>query len=175
MTSLLLLACGKDDSLNSADRNTVSDDGSIPFEELILLLNIKTSDSSYLVVQSIDSVNIYINDFYWTKKNSEPVDTTKIDKQTIGNQYISGKKINYLIVADQDIVEPDFITAGEFAQYLNAAYRLDPGEYACLIESFQLRFNDSTSKTYYPYEYTTFKVEQNLRSAYVGEITLKID
>tara|TARA_R110002094_G_scaffold144550_3_gene134218 strand:- start:749 stop:985 length:237 start_codon:yes stop_codon:yes gene_type:complete len=78
-------------------------------------------------------------------------------------------------VADQDIVEPDFITAGEFAQYLNAAYRLDPGEYACLIESFQLRFNDSTSKTYYPYEYTTFKVEQNLRSAYVGEITLKID
>ncbi len=171
----LLLSSCEEDRLSSADRNVVSDDGSIPFEELLLFVNVKTTDSTYLVVQSIDSVSIYINEFYWTKINSVSLDTAKVLKQVDGNKFLSKNKVNYLIIANQDIEQPDFDIAGDFAQYLNAAYELKPGEYACLIESFQVTFNDSTSKTYYPLEYTTFKVEQNTRSAFVGEIELKID
>lgn len=175
LIGLLVGSCEKDDSLSSADRNVVSEDGSIPFEEILILVNIKTTDSTYLVVKSVDSVSVYINNYYWTQINSQTLDTSKVDKQLVGNKYITDNKINYLIIAKQYIEQPDYNTAGEFAQYLNAAYELKPGEYVCLIESFQVTFNDNSTKTYYPFEYTTFKVEQNLRSAFVGEIEIKID
>lgn len=174
LIALLLLNCSKGDYLSSADRNVVSEDGSIPFEELLILINLKTTDSTYLAVQSIDSVSIFINNKYWTKINSEPIDLSKVEKTVVGNQYETDYKINYLVIANQDIEEPDYTTAGEFAQYLNSAYELAPGEYACLIESFQVTFNDQTTKKYYPFEYRTFTVGQNLRSAFVGEIELKI-
>ncbi len=175
LTGLFILSCGKDDSLSSADRNVVSEDGTVPFEELLILINVKTTDSTYLVVESIDSVSIYINDLYWTKINSQSLDTSKIDKQTVGNQYLTENKINYLVIANQDIEQPDYTTAGEFAQYLNAVYELKPGEYACLIESFQITFNDNSIQTYYPYEYIIFEVDPNSKSAFIGEIEIKID
>ena len=175
LLGLLVVSCEKDDLLSSADRNVVSEEGSIPCEELLIWVNIKTTDSTYLVVKSVDSVSIYINNNYWTKRNSQTLDISKVDKQLVGNKYITKNKMNYLIIANQDIKQPDYNKAGEFAQYLNAAYELKPGEYACLIESFQITFNDNSIKMYYPFEYKTFKVEKNSRSAFVGEIEIKID
>lgn len=175
LISFFMVNCQKDNVLSSADRMLVSEDTNIPFEELLILLNVKTTDSSYLVVKSIDSVNIYINNYYWAKINSQPIDTSKVDKYLVGNKYLTKSKLNYLIIADQDIKLPNFNTAGEFAQYLNQGYQLKPGEYACFIESFQVTFNDNTTLKYYPLKYTLFKVEQNSRSAFVGEIELKIN
>lgn len=172
---LLIMGCETYDPLSSADRNVVSEDGTVPFEELLLLINLKTSDNKYLVVKSIDSVNIYINNVYWSKINSQTIDTSKIDKSSDGNKSLSENKINYLIIANQDIEQPDYTTAGEFAKYLNSAYVLQPGEYVCLIESFQVTLDDNMTFKYYPFEYKTFKVEQNMRSAFVGEIEIKIN
>lgn len=175
LTALLVMSCDNDDSLSSADRNVVSDDGSVSFEELLILINIKTTDSTYLVVKSIDSVSIFINNYYWTKINSQIIDTSKVDKSLVGNKYQTNNKINYLVIANQDIEQPDCNNAGDYAEYLNDAYELKPGEYACLVESFKVTFNDNSVKKYYPFEYTTFKVEKNSRSAFVGEIEIKID
>ncbi|MFY8108840.1 MAG: hypothetical protein ACOVO9_07605 [Bacteroidia bacterium] len=175
LLGLFIISCKKSDTLSSAERNVVSNSSSNPFKELLILINIKTSDSSYLVVKSIDSVNIFINNYYWTKINTEILDTSKVDKILIGNKYQTKNKINYLIIANQDIKQPEYTTAGDFAKYLNATYELKPGEYVCFIESFQLTFNDNTTKKYYPLKYTTFKVIENSRSAYVGEIEIKID
>jgi len=173
---LLIASCGSDDDeLSSADRNVVSEEGFIPFEELLILVNIKTSASDYLVVKSIDSMSIYVNNSYWAKINSQTLDTSKVDKTLVGNKFQTDNKINYLVIASQDIEQPDYNTAGEFAQYLNEAYDLKPGEYACLIESFQVTFNDNSTKKYYPFEYKSFTVEQNSRSAFVGEIEINID
>ncbi len=171
---LLTVSCDEENQ-NVATRNVVSEDGSVPFQELILLLNIKASDSTYLVVKSIDSVNLYVNNRYWAKVNSDTLDTSKINKVVLGNTYVSSSKINYLVKARQDIEESEFTTAGEFAQFLNLSLVLKPGEYACFVESFQITFNDNTTKTYYPFLYEIFKVEKDVRSAYVGEIELKID
>ena len=175
LLGLFIISCKKSDTLSSAERNVVSNSSNNPFKELLILINIKTSDSSYLVVKSIDSVNIFINNYYWTKINTEILDTSKVDKFLVGNKYQTKNKINYLIIANQDIKQPEYTTAGDFAKYLNATYELKPGEYVCFIESFQLTFNDNTTKKYYPLKYTTFKVIENSRSAYVGEIEIKID
>ncbi len=175
LLGLFIISCKKSDTLSSAERNVVSNSSNNPFKELLILINIKTSDSSYLVVKSIDSVNIFINNYYWTKINTEILDTSKVDKILVGNKYQTKNKINYLIIANQDINQPEYTTAGDFAKYLNATYELKPGEYVCFIESFQLTFNDNSTKKYYPLKYTTFKVIENSRSAYVGEIEIKID
>lgn len=176
LVGLLLVNCGEDNSfISNADRNVVSDDGAVPFEKLLILINLRSTDSTYLVVKSIDSVNIFINNYYWAKINSQALDTSKVDKFLVGNKYQSRNKINYLVIANQDIEQPAYNTAGEFARYLNAAYELKPGEYACLIESFRLTFSDQTTKKYFPLEYIAFKVEQDSRSAFVGEIEIKIN
>lgn len=175
LIGIVMFGCEKSTDLPSPNRNVVSEATSIPFEELLILLNVKVNDSTYLVIESIDSVSIYINDYYWSKISSVPVDTTKIRKTSEGNMFISDLKQNYLVIAQRDFDEPDYNIAGEFAKFLNSYYELKPGEYACLIESFQVTFNDNTTKVYYPYKYEIFKVEENSRNAFVSEIELDLD
>ena len=173
---LTLLSCSKDDYYdNEADKNTVSEEESNNFKEITFLLNLKYNDSSYLVVKSIDSINIFVNNSYWTKINSESIDISTVNTTTVGNKSISKNKINYLVMAEQNNLPTDFSTAGDYAAYLNEYKILQPGEYLCLIQSFQVTFNDNSVKKYYPYEYRVFKVEDNAQSVFAGEIELKID
>lgn len=172
---LLFIGCDSD-SGDGAGQYVVTDgENSIPFEEVLFLVSVKTPDNGYLVVKSIDSVNIYINGNYWAKPSSKSVDMSVINKQEVGNRYETSNKLNYLVIADRDIKNPDYSTAGDYAQYLNDYYELKPGEYACMIESFQVTLNDNTVKKYYPFEYRAFKIEENSKSAFLGEIELKID
>ena len=71
--------------------------------------------------------------------------------------------------------EPEYTTAGAFAEYMNKVRSLEPGDYACLIESFRVTFTDGTTQTYYPYKYTTFKVDQGVKSSSLGELLINID
>jgi hypothetical protein len=171
---IILLGCEQNDSLSSSDRYVISEDGTTSFRELLILFNLKASDSSYLVVESVDSVNIFVNDNFWARVCSQTIDTSVVNKFINENQYQSLDKINYLVIAPQFNQIPELNTAGEYSLYLNSVFELDPGEYACFIESFQLTFNDNTIRKYYPLLYKTFRVDENTRSAFVGEIELKI-
>lgn len=175
LIGLLAMSCEKEDSFDNVYKNVVSEDDSVPFEEILILLNIKATDSTYLVVKSIDSVKIFINGLYWAKINSQVLDTSKVEKYSSGNMYQTDNKLNYLIIAEQEIAPPNFNTAGAYSQYLNSGFELKPGEYACLVESFRVTFNDNSVKEYYPFVYKTFKVEKNSKSAFVGEFELKIN
>lgn len=172
---LVFYGCSKDESLNTAQRNVVSEDGSISLKELLVLINIKTNDSTYLVVESIDSVKMFVNNTFWSMRSSSIIDTTKIDKIVEGNRFITDKKLSYLLISEQEQNDSTFLTAGDFAAYLNSLLQLKPGEYACFIESFQIKFNDQSIKRYYPFQYQTFKVEANNQTAFVGEFNFLID
>jgi len=157
LLGIFLIGCNLDDN-SSADLNVISDIKDIPFKEIIFLINLKTNDSNYVVVKEIDSINIYVNTFAWAKLNSACIDTTKISKFIVNNRFESNNKISYLVVAKQELTQSNFNTAGDYAQYLNSLYELQPGEYACLIESFQNTLNDSTTVKYYSYFYKSFRV-----------------
>lgn len=135
---ILLSGCSKkDDDLSSAAKNVVSEEKRIDFRELLLFVNLKAADGSYLVVKSVDSIAVYINNFHWATISSEPVDTTKIDKSVSGNRLLTSHKINYFSLATRHAEEqPDYTTAGDFAQYLHSLLSLENGEYVCFIESF---------------------------------------
>lgn len=168
-----ILGCGKEDTFDGSQA-VVSDSQNISFEELLLLINLKTSDSTYLVIPSIDSVDLFVNNIYWSTKNSVILDTSNIEKYALNNMFHTPNKLNYLVLAKKTDLQTDFNTAGEYAQYLNSLYELKPGEYACLINSFQILLNDNTIKTYHPITYKIFKVEENSYSAFVGEIEIKL-
>lgn len=157
LLGIFLIGCNLDDN-SSADLNVISDRKDIPFKEIIFLINLKTNDSNYVVVKEIDSINIYVNTFAWAKLNSASIDTTKISKFIVNNRFESNNKISYLVFAKQENTQSNFNTAGDYAQYLNSLYELQLGEYACLIESFQITLNDSTTVKYYPYSYKSFRV-----------------
>jgi hypothetical protein len=168
-----LSSCDKD--YNVAERNVFSEDGSIQLEEIFLLMNVKTSDSTWLVTESIDSITLYVNSSYWAMVSSESVNVAGIPSQEVGNMNVSNSKLEYLVLAEQDIEEPEYLTAGDFAQFLNSYYVLEPGEYACLIESFVVTYNDNTREKFYPMQYTTFSVEEGSRSVFVGEFEINIE
>lgn len=174
LLGIFIIGCN-DDDYSSENLNVISDSQDVPFKEIIFLVNLKTNDSTYVVVKEIDSINIYVNTFSWAKLNSASIDTTKISKFIVNNRFESNNKISYLVVAKQELIQSNFNTAGDYAQYLNSLYELQPGEYACLIESFQITLNDSTTVKYYPYSYKSFRVESNMRSVFIGEFDINID
>lgn len=171
----LFIGCDGNDDYYDGNMNVISESEDVPFKEIIFLVNLKTNDSTYVVVKEIDSINIYVNTLSWAKLNSASIDTTKISKFVVNNRFESNNKISYLVVAKQKISQINFNTAGDYAQYLNSLYELQPGEYACLIESFQITLNDSTTVKFYPYSYKSFRVEPNMRSVFIGEFDINID
>ncbi len=174
LISLGIFGCESDDGYTDSPSNVVDYGNSTTFQEMFMLISIKTSDSTYLVTESIDSLNIYVNNQFWSCTNSSSIDTTHIVKTKGIDYYNSSNKINYLVVAKQNALISDFSTIGDYAKYLNDQITLKDGEYACLLESFQIKLNDGTSKTFAPYAYTIFTVEPDTYNAYLGEIELKI-
>ncbi|MCI5058410.1 MAG: hypothetical protein MRY83_20025 [Flavobacteriales bacterium] len=170
MLCTLMFSCEREGQLGSF----VSEDENFNVDQVALLVNIKTSDSTYLVVRSIDSIKIKINNNFTTIISSEVLDTSIVPKFTDGNKFVSTQKINYLITAQQEDNLPDFNTAGDYANYLNSAYQLSPGEYVCFIEFIDLTFNDNSSQRFYPLQYQPFKIEDNASSAFIGEVEVKI-
>jgi hypothetical protein len=176
LVGLAIVSCDSEDYGPLPHRGVVAEDQSIPFEEILLTISVKTPDGQYLVVQSIDSVNIYVNNKFWARLNSQQVDVSKVEKVQSGNRYLSPNKIQYLVIARQDPASlPSFNTAGDFSRYLNSLLELRAGEYACFVESFTITLNDNSVRTIYPYQYRIFKIEQNMRSVYVGEIEIIIE
>lgn len=176
LATYLLFACSGEGEDAGIAPNVVSNGSLNQLEELVLLFSLKTNDDRFLVTPKIDSVSVYINNIHWSVVNSELVDISKIDKTLEGNMYVSPKKLSYLVLARENVIEnPDFSRAGEVADYLNDLYELRPGQYACFIESFQLEFEDGTRQTYYPYEYKTFRLAQSMVSIAVNEFEIDIN
>lgn len=173
---LIIVSCSKsEDSYSDGDSNVVSDTKTISFKELVLLLSIQNPDSTFLVVERIDSLMLYVDDKFWAKINSVSLDTTTIDKDLNGNRFSSNDKVSYLVLSDQDSVVTKFVYAIQYAQFLNTLLELQPGEHACFLQSFMIKFNDGTYKKYYPNIYKIFNVEANTQSAFVGEFNIKIN
>lgn len=173
---LLLSSCEKeDDFVSSAQRAVISDDESVSFESLTMLIHMKTADSTYLIVESLDSVSLYINNKKLKPINSHKIALDLVAKDTVANTFQSVNKMNYLLMSNQLFDEPEYTTAGDYARYLNDLFVLQPGQYMLLIESFRVTLADGSKKSFYPYEYRIIDIEKDKKSAYVGEIEIFVD
>ena len=172
-TLLFVTSCSMDDELSGSER-IISDDTTVQFEEILLLINIRNTDSSYIAVEQIDSITLYLNNLYWATLNSESIKLESITTELKNNFYCTPNKINYLVVASQKEYEPDFSTAGDYARYLNSFYDIESGEYLCLIESLWLKQADGSVRKIFPYKYVPFQVENDLKSVFLGEVEINL-
>lgn len=172
--SLLYLIGCKKASTESVDKNIVSETNTVKFREIVLLLSIKSTDTTYIVTDRIEQIQIKINDNIWGKFSSKIIDTTAIIKE-IGNNYFESKtKTSYLIIAECTPDYGSFTTAGQYSSYLNSFLELEPGDYVCKIEELQLKGLNSQTATIKTSIFKNFTVLANTRSSFIGEIELKI-
>lgn len=172
LSGFFLLSCEKDSS--TAARNTVFQNSSNILEEVSMLINLKTNDSSYVVVNKIDSVFIKVGELFEVKTSSTTIDTANFNTYQDGDFRVTNKKLNYLVIARPSLEPQDFNTAGEYADYLNKLLELKAGEYVCLIESIWVTLSNGNKQQYFPHIYSNFTVNQDAVSAFAGEITIEI-
>ena len=171
---LMLGSCGEDPGYTGTS-NAVSETSQVDFEELNAIINIKTSDSTYLATSSIDSINIYINNQFWSMSSATSSNLEHLDRIEINNKLHAESKVNYFLLSQYTAEEIDFTTAGDYANYLNDQLDIEPGEYICFIESFTITRNNGSVEKHYPYEYRIFNIEDNQRSVSLGELELNIE
>ena len=170
---MIFISCGDE---NSPTNSVVSEDRMIPFSQILMRLEVKTGDSSYLVMDKLDSVKLLVNGQRWSTSSTEVLDTSKIAKSLRNNFFVSSQPLNYMLIAPYEADDTEaFSTAGEYADYLNLLQSLRPGEYACFWESFSIRGKDGSVNTYYPQQYQTFSVEEGHSSAFAGTLTYKLN
>jgi CMP-2-keto-3-deoxyoctulosonic acid synthetase len=167
-----VVACKKDDSY-SGGSGVVDNSTSVDFKSLMLLVNVKNSDTSFVVTEQIDSIELYLNDSFWTYATSEIYDTSKVAYTVQNNLKIASSQVNYLVLADRVETPLTTASAGDYAAYLNGVFDVNPGQYACLVKSFQLKFEDGHTETFYPNSYHVFEIKYGSSNAFVGNIELK--
>ncbi len=166
-----ILSCSDD---NPEPRNIVDNGSVINFEQIILLFNLQLEDSSYVYSSNIDSIRIFVNNELWSIAKSNDINISNFSLDTSNNYLIGDSKIDYLMIANQNIQKGSFSTVGDYADYLNQISLLKPGEYICLIESFRVKMANGETNKVYPYEYKYFNLEPQLSSLYLGEINITL-
>jgi hypothetical protein len=173
--AVLALASCDDDDLGPNNPNVVADENLIELEELVLLVTIQNANGQYLAVQSIDSLAIYVNNQFWAKPASEPLNLDGIETEAVNGLPYSEEPLSYLVLAEQTTTDYNFETAGEYADYLTSSLVLEPGDYVVYLDSLTITLADGTTQTYYPRLYKVISVQENKRSVYVGEFTLTLN
>jgi hypothetical protein len=165
----------KKDSATNFDSAIIEDSSNTnKFKQLVLIINLKNSNGSYILLQKIDSINLKVNNKQWGTFASEITDTTGFQSSLLKSIRITSQKIGYLIIATYQLNVNSLETAGDYVSYLNERLILTPGDYVCEIN--QLKFTNVTGQTVIikPMIFKDFKVVQNTTSSFVGEIEIVV-
>ena len=174
-------SCSDDDGLPysySSESTIYSTSNQRVLRELMFILKpymIHEGVKKYIVVSSIDSINILINGKEWGKSSSLTVDVSNINKVAVENFYVRTEPVKYVTRAPFVLSSETLTTAGDYSELLSRYMSLQPGGYICQIEYLELTDNNGDIHRYYPLIAEYFEVTQNIVSAYIGEFEILID
>ena len=178
---LFFIGCSKEDysPYTYSNESTIySDTKTTMFRELILIIDPYTligNEKKYIVTDSIQNVNIKINNKLWGVCNSFGIDTSIFIKEKTFNYYVTNSIVKYSIIAPYNTSSDTLRTAGEYSDLLNNYLTLEPGNYICQIESFEIKHLDGTLEKIKPFIVVPIEVKENSRSALVGEFEVQIN
>lgn len=165
------------DPIETAATRVVSSSSSTAFSEIIMLVNLFDEAGDPILVSRIDSLRLYVNGEYWSTVSSDSMDLRPFDTLSTGVFNTTDRVVSHYVSSVEEELKGinDFSTVGEFAVFLNESYDLAPGEYLCFIESIKVTDVNGVLRTYYPYAYQPFTVDEDKKSAYVGEIDITLE
>jgi inner membrane protein involved in colicin E2 resistance len=178
---LLMIECKKEDysPYSYSNESTIfSDSKTTQFRELVVIIEpyiMVGNEKRYIVTDTIKNVNIKISNKLWGIYNSFGIDTSIFIKQKTTNFYSTNIVTKYSIIAPYQTSSDTLRTAGEYSDLLNNYLTLEPGNYICQIESFEIKQIDGTVKKIKPFIVVPVEVKDNSRSALVGEFEVQIN
>ena len=176
-----LSSCTKDDGLPysySSEYTIYSASNQRILRELMFILKpymIHDGEKKYIVVSSIDNINVLINGQVWGQSSSFIVDVSSINKEIVDNFYVRAQPVKYVTRAPFVLSNEILTTAGEYSELLSRYMSLQPGGYICQIEYIELTDINGNSHRYHPLIAEYFEVKENIVSAYIGEFEILID
>lgn len=174
-------SCSEDDGLPysySSESTIYSSSNKRILRELMFILKpymIHEGVKKYVVVSSIDNINILINGQAWGKSSSLAVDVSNINKEVLENFYVRSEPVKYVTKAPFVLSNEILDTAGDYSELLSNYLSLQPGGYICQIEYIEFTDNNGDIHRYYPLIAEYFEVKENTVSAYIGEFEILIN
>jgi len=174
-------SCSEDDGLPysySSESTIYSSSNKRILRELMFILKpymIHEGVKKYVVVSSIDNINILINGQAWGKSSSLAVDVSNINKEVLENFYVRSEPVKYVTKAPFVLSNEILDTAGDYSKLLSNYLSLQPGGYICQIEYIEFTDNNGDIHRYYPLIAEYFEVKENTVSAYIGEFEILIN
>lgn len=181
MTFFILLGCKKEDysPYTYSNESTIySTSNTTKFRELVIIIEpfiLVGNEKKFIVIDTIKNVNIKINNKLWGVYNSFAIDTTVFIKSKSSDFYTTSTTTKYSVIAPYKGSKDTLTTAGEYADLLNNYLTLEPGNYICQVESFDIKQVDGTTKKIRPFIVVPIEVKENNRSALVGEFEVQIN
>jgi hypothetical protein len=181
LISLSLIGCTTDTNspYSYSNESTIySDTKTTQFKELVIIIKpyiLVDNQKKYIVTDTIKNVNIKINNKPWGMYNSFGIDTSLFVNEKISNLHTSNSATKYPIIAPYKTSNDTLTTAGEYSDLLNNHLTLEPGNYICQVESFEIKQSDGTIKKVKPFIIAPIEIKENMRSALVGEFEVQIN
>ncbi|MDP4188465.1 MAG: hypothetical protein Q8907_16555 [Bacteroidota bacterium] len=177
---LFFTGCEKDTSpYNYSSESTIySTSKTTQFKELVLIIDpyvMVGNEKQFIVTDTIMNVTIKINNKIWNTCNSFGVDTSIFSKTATGSFYLTGTQTKYSIIAPYSSSNDTLQTAGEYVDLLNNYLVLDPGNYICTVESFEIKKIDGTIEKVKPFIVVPVEIKENAISALVGEFEIQVN
>ena len=178
---VLFIICSKEDysPYSYSNESTIySDTKTNQFRELVLIIDpyiLIGGEKKFIVTDTIKNINIKISNKLWGVFNSFGIDTSIFVKDKTINFYSTNTIAKYSIIAPYKTSSDTLKTAGEYSDLLNNYLTLEPGNYICQIESFEIKQLDGSIKKIKPFIVVPIEVKENSRSALVGEFEVQIN
>jgi hypothetical protein len=110
----------------------------------------------------------------WGLFKSLSIDTSHIQKEIINNHILSNMPIKYAVIAPQQPFKDTLTTAGEYSSLLNNFLVLQPGDYICQVEFFDIKLQSNQYQRVYPMISVPLFVLENSKSSFIGEFEIEI-
>jgi hypothetical protein len=147
------------------------------FKDILFILKpfvMINGEKKYIVNDRIDSISIKVNDLEWGLFKSLSIDTSHIQKEIINNHILSNMPIKYAVIAPQQPFKDTLTTAGEYSSLLNNFLVLQPGDYICQVEFFDIKLQSNQYQRVYPMISVPLFVLENSKSSFIGEFEIEI-
>ncbi len=181
MISPLLIKCSKEDYspyFYSNESTIFSDSKTTKFREFVIIIvpYVLTGDEKkYIVTDTIKNVRIKVNNQLWGIYHSFAIDTSIFVKEKLINFYSTRTKTKYSIIAPYKTSLDTLKTAGAYSDLLNNYLAMEPGNYICQLESFDIKQIDGKKRTVKPFIVFPVEVRENSRSALAGEFEVQVN
>tara|TARA_B100000780_G_scaffold276153_2_gene244196 strand:- start:751 stop:1281 length:531 start_codon:yes stop_codon:yes gene_type:complete len=176
MALFVLASCDNDEEAyaNYVESSIYSDDLYEDLSELLFSFSIKQSDSTYLAVDQLVDIPVYVDGELWSEGHTNFKDLSYFSLDTNGSVVSSSVELKYLLYAS--FLRPTVgFTAGSYADVLTSYRTLSNGDHFCEIPKISYTDLNGDTISIYPNLVQTFVVKPDQSQIHVADFQIQLN